>query len=132
MWRALQITWRIIWRTIEVAIVVYVLISIPDRNAGLIVGVLGLIYATIRTGFILQGLGLLQLESGLDQQVYELMRRLDQVQRRVEADTSIFDQEPQRPETATAVSRLYVDVYIALVFIALVYLICLLQVFSKL
>jgi hypothetical protein len=130
MWRALQITWRIIWRTIELAIVVYVLNSIQDRNTGLIVGVLGLIYATIRTGFMLQSLGLLQLASGLDQQVYELMRRLDQVQRRVEADTSIFDREPQRPETAA--SRFYVDVYIALVFIALVYLICLLHVFSKL
>jgi hypothetical protein len=132
MWRALQITWRIAWRIAELAIVVYVLSSIQDRNTGLIVGVLGLIYATIRTGFMLQSLGLVQLASGLDQQVYELMRRLDQVQRRVEADTSIFDQEPQRPETATAISRLYVDIYIALVFMALVYLICLLQVFSKL
>ena len=61
-----------------------------------------------------------------------LKRRLHQVQQRVEADGSIFDQEPQRPDTDTVMSRFYVDVYITWFFIALVYLICLLQVFSKL
>jgi hypothetical protein len=54
MWRALKIAWRIAWGTVELAIVIYVLSAIQDRQTGLIVGVLGLIYATIRVMFLNQ------------------------------------------------------------------------------
>jgi hypothetical protein len=43
MWRTLQITWRILWRCLELVIVVYVLSQITDHNTSLIVGVLGLV-----------------------------------------------------------------------------------------
>jgi hypothetical protein len=76
MWRALQLTWRIIWGTIELAIVVYVLSSIRDRSTGLIVGVLGLIYATMRSLFLIQGLSLsmalMHMGAALDREIYEL------------------------------------------------------------
>jgi hypothetical protein len=131
MWRALQIVWRIIRGCVELAIVVYVLTAITDPDISLIVGVLGLIYVTIRTGFMYQAMMLLKLASELERQVYDLKRRLDQVQRRVEADTSIFDQEPQRPDTATAaMSRIEVAFSIEGVFITLVWLICLVHVLS--
>jgi hypothetical protein len=38
VWRALQITWRIAWRIVELAIIVYVLGAIRDPNTSLIVG----------------------------------------------------------------------------------------------
>jgi hypothetical protein len=91
---------------------------------------------------------LVKLASELEQQVYELKRRLDQVQRRVDADAElraqlaerrqqrdawqgIADQEPQRPDTATAaMHRAEVGVSIDAVFITLVWLICLVHVLS--
>jgi hypothetical protein len=116
MWRALQIIWRIVWGTIEIAVVVYVLSAITDRNTGLLVGVLGLIYATIRGMFLNQGHAFMLLANGLEQRLYELERH--------------WDPEKQRPDPVPR--RFYVDAFIAWVFLALVYLICLLQVFSKL
>ncbi len=43
-----------------------------------------------------------------------------------------WDPEAQHPDTATVMSRFYVDYSIAGVFITLLYLICLVHVFSKL
>jgi hypothetical protein len=64
MCRALQITWRVAWRTIELAIVIYVLSAISDRNTRLIVGVLGLIYVTIRSAALVLGRDLPHLVEG--------------------------------------------------------------------
>jgi hypothetical protein len=44
----------------------------------------------------------------------------------------LWDPQKQRPAPDPAMGRFYVDQSIAWVFLALVYLICLLQVFSKL
>jgi hypothetical protein len=60
--------------------VVYVLGAISDRNTSLIVGVLGLIYATVRVMFLNLGYVFLLLGTGLDQRFYELERLWDQVQ----------------------------------------------------
>jgi hypothetical protein len=76
MWRALKIAWRIVWGTVELAIVVYVLSAINDRNTGPIVGILGLIYATIRSLFLSVGMAFVHLGTGLDREVYELKRLL--------------------------------------------------------
>ena len=38
MWRGLKIGWRIVWGCVELAIVIYVLGAINDRNTSLIVG----------------------------------------------------------------------------------------------
>jgi hypothetical protein len=118
MWRALKITWRIAWGIVELAIIIYVLSAIKDRQTGLIVGVLGLIYATIRVMFLNQAHIFMLLANRLEQRFYELER--------------LWDPQKQRPAPDPAVGRFYVDQSIAWVFLALVYLICLLQVFSNL
>jgi hypothetical protein len=118
MWRAFKIAWRIAWGTVELVIVVYVLDAIKDRQTGLIVGVLGLIYVTIRVMFLNQANVFMGLANGLEQRFYELER--------------LWDPQKQQPAPDPAMGRFYVDLSIALVFLALVYLVCLLQVFSKL
>ena len=45
---------------------IYVLEAITDRNTGLLVGVLGLIYATIRLMFLNQGHAFMLLANGLE------------------------------------------------------------------
>jgi hypothetical protein len=118
MWRALKIAWRIAWGTVELAIVIYVLSAIQDRQTALLVGVLGLIYTTIRVMFLNQAHIFMLLEKRVEQRFYELER--------------LWDPQKQRPAPDPAMGRFYVDQSIAWVFLALVYLICLLQVFSKL
>jgi hypothetical protein len=65
MWRTLQITWSILWRCLELVIVVYVLSQITDHNTSLIVGVLGLVYAAVRTAQLNLVAGLLQVADGI-------------------------------------------------------------------
>jgi hypothetical protein len=137
MWRALKIIWRIVWGTVELAIVLYVLNAITDRNTGLIVGVLGLIYATMRSLFLTLslslGMALMHMGTTLDREIYELKYIVRTLWQEEHRDVELTELE--RPDTAdaeTARTRAYVDASIASVFIALLYLICLLQVFSKL
>jgi diphthamide synthase (EF-2-diphthine--ammonia ligase) len=133
MWRALQITWRIVWRAIELAIVIYVLGAITDRSTSLIVGVLGLIYVTIRSAMLGIAWAFVHMETVLDRQVYELERLLRyQIERHEPIDLVQFGEIRSAPDTETVTKRFYVDSFIAWAFLALLFLICLLYVFSKL
>jgi hypothetical protein len=78
----------------------------------------GLIYATIRINFLNVGHAFMLLGHGREQRFYELER--------------LWDPQKQRPDPDPAFSRFYVDASIAWAFLALVYLVCLLNVFSKL
>ncbi|HEY3641286.1 MAG TPA: hypothetical protein VGL31_09330, partial [Xanthobacteraceae bacterium] len=77
MWRSLKITWLIACRVIEIAIVLYVLNAISDRNTALIVGVLGLLYATIRSIGLGLAMAAVQIGAAVDLQFYQLTRLLD-------------------------------------------------------
>jgi hypothetical protein len=70
MWRALKIAWRIAWGIIELAVVLYVLGAIKDRSTGIVVSVLGLIYATIRVLSLNLGHAFVLLGHGLEQRFY--------------------------------------------------------------
>jgi hypothetical protein len=118
MWRALKIAWRIAWGIIEIAVVLYVLGAIKDRSTGIVVSVLGLIYATIRVQSLNLGHAFVLLGHGLEQRFYDLERHLDP--------------QTQRSAPDPAFGRFYTDASISSAFIALVYLICLLNVFSRL
>src|SRR5215831_2535323 len=113
MWRALKIAWRIAWGIIELAVVLYVLGTIKDRSTGIVVSVLGLIYATIRVLSLNLGHAFVLLGHGLEQRFYDLERHLDP--------------QTQRSAPDPAFGRFYTDASINWAFIALVYLICLLN-----
>jgi hypothetical protein len=85
---------------------------------GIVVSVLGLIYATIRVLSLNLGHAFVLLGHGLEQRFYELERHLDP--------------QTQRSAPDPAFGRFYIDASISSAFIALVYLICLLNVFSRL
>jgi len=121
MWRFLQAVWRVAWGLIELAVVLYVLNAIKDRETSLIVSVLGLIYATIRLLALNQGYIFMHVVRELQQRFYELERH--------------WDPQKQQPET-DPISQFYRDAYwdafISRLLVAMVYLICLLNLFSRL
>jgi hypothetical protein len=86
----------------------------------LIVGVLGLLYATIRSMGLGQAMAAIQFVAAHDVQFNRLQRLL------------IADAVDPGPANNKALTRMYVDLGIAGMFVALLYVICLFRVFTKL
>jgi hypothetical protein len=118
MWRFLKAVWRVTWGLVELAVILYVLNAIKGRETSLIVSVLGLIYATIRVLALNLAHAFMLLARGLEQRLYELERH--------------WDPQKQQPETDFSIGQFYWDAFISWVFVAMVYLICLLNLFSRL
>jgi hypothetical protein len=138
MWRSLQIAWRIIWGLIEFGIVISVLNTIKNKDTALIISTLGLIYATIRSLGLNTGLMNLRMAATYDFQLNEIKRlvhRLAKTQASVTDDQwfqELSNEKIEQPDAEALMSKAYVDVSIAGVFIFLIYLACLYQFFSRL
>jgi hypothetical protein len=138
MGRFLQIAWRIIWGLIELAIVVSVLNTITNKDTALIVSTLGLIYATIRSIALNNGLAAVKMAVVFDNQIFEIRRLVHQLAKTQASVTDdrwfaeLSSEKIERPDPEAVLSRAYVDLGIAGVFIFLIYLACLYQFFSRL
>jgi hypothetical protein len=117
MWRFLKAVWRVAWGLVELAVVLYVLNAIKDRETSLIVSVLGLIYAMTRLLALNLAHTFMLLARGLERRLYELEHH--------------WDPQKQQPEI-DPIGQFYWDAFISRVFVAMVYLICLLNLFSRL
>jgi len=111
----LKIGWTVARGILELAIMVYVLGAILDPADTIIVAVLGIIYATIRSASLFQYFTITQMVWASDRHSLE--------QKRLEEDPA---------NTDASMSRILINCYIAGAFIALQYLVCLIYLFSNL
>jgi hypothetical protein len=116
----LQIGWTVARGILELAILVYVLMSMLDPADSIIVAVLGIIYATIRSTALFQHFTITQMAWAGDRQSLE---------QRLERDPNI---DSEIVNTDSTMSRVLLNCYIAGAFIALQYLVCLTYIFLKL
>ena len=116
----LKVGWTVVRGILELAIMVYVLTSILDSADTIIVAVLGIIYATIRSTALFQHFTITQMAWAGDRQSLE--QRLDEIP---SVDREIAN-------TDATMSRILLNCYIAGTFIALQYLVCLTYIFLKL
>jgi len=116
----LKIGWTVIRGTLEVAIMVYVLGAILDPGDTVIVAVLGIIYATIRSAALFQYFTITEMAWESDRQSLE---------QRLGEDPSV---DSEIANTDASMSRILLNCYIAGTFIALQYLVCLTYIFLKL
>jgi hypothetical protein len=115
----LQIGWTVVRGILELAIMVYVLTSILDSDT-IIVAVLGIIYATIRSAALFQHFTITQMAWAGDRQSLE---------QRLEGDPNV---DSEIANTDATMSRILLNCYISGTFIALQYLVCLTYIFLKL
>jgi hypothetical protein len=115
----LKVGWPVVRGILELAIMVYVLTSILHSEDTIIVAVLGIIYATIRSAALFQYFTITQMAWAGDRQSLE--QRLEE---------SNLDSEIAN--TDATMSRILLNCYIAGTFIALQYLVCLTYIFLKL
>jgi hypothetical protein len=87
----------------------------------IIVAVLGIIYATIRSAALFQYFTIMQMAWASDRQSLE--------QKRLAEDPNV---DSEITKTDTSMSRILINCYIAGAFIALQYLVCLIYIFLKL
>src|SRR5215471_3791641 len=120
IWNVLKIGWTVARGVLELAIMVYVLGAILDPADTVIVAVLGIIYATIRSAALFQYFTITQMAWASDRQSLE-HRRLEDPN----VDTEIAKTDASR-------SRILLNCYIAGAFIALQYIVCLIYIFLKL
>jgi hypothetical protein len=116
----LKISWTVVRGILELAIMVYVLGAILEPGDTIIVAVLGIIYATIRSAALFQYFTMTQMAWASDVQSLE-QRRLEDPN----VDTEIAKTDASR-------SRILLNCYIAGAFIALQYIVCLIYIFLKL
>ena len=116
----LQIGWTVGRGILELAIMVYVLSSMLDPSDIVIVAVLGVIYATIRSTALFQHFTITQMAWAGDRQSLE---------RRLEKDPNVGT---EIANTDVTMSRILLNCYIAGMFIALQYCVCLTYIFLKL
>jgi hypothetical protein len=116
----LQIGWTVVRGILELAILIYVLMSMLDPADSIIVAVLGIIYATIRSAALFQHFTITQMAWAGDRQSLE---------QRLEGDTNV---ESEIATTDATMSRILRNCYISGTFIALQYLACLTYIFLKL
>jgi len=116
----LKIGWTVVRGILELAIMVYVLGAMLDPGDTVIVAVLGIIYATIRSAALFQYFTMTQMAWASDVQSLE-RRRLEDPN----VDTEIA-------KTDASGSRILLNCYIAGAFIALQYIVCLIYLFSRL
>ena len=117
----LKIGWTVVRGILELAIMVYVLRSILDPGDTIIVAVLGIIYASIRSAALFQYFTMMQMGWASDRQSLE--------QKRLEEDQNV---DSEIANTDSSMSRILLNSSIAGAFIALQYLACLIYIFSKL
>jgi hypothetical protein len=117
----LRIGWSVVRGILELAIMVYVLGSILDPGDTIIVAVLGIIYASIRSAALFQYFTIMQMGWASDRQFLE--------QKRLEEDPNV---DSEIANTDSSMSRILLNSSIAGAFIALQYLVCLIYIFSKL
>jgi hypothetical protein len=120
--KVLKIGWTVVRGILELAIMVYVLGAILDPGDTVIVAVLGIIYATIRSTALFQYFTITQMAWAND--------RLSLEQRLGKDNDPNVDSEIAN--TDASMSRILINSYIAGAFIALQYLVCLIYIFSKL
>jgi len=118
---ALKIGWTVARGILELAIMVYVLGALLDPADTIIVAVLGIIYATIRSAALFQYFTITQMAWASDRQSLE--------QKRLEEDPNV---DSEIAHTDASMSRILINSYIAGAFIALQYLVCLIYIFSNL
>jgi hypothetical protein len=116
----LQFGWMVVRGILELAIMVYVLGSILDPADTIIVAVLGIIYATIRSTALFQHFTITQMAWASERQSLE--QRLGQ-------DPNLVS---ELANTDAMISRIRLNCYIAGTFIAFQYLVCLTYIFLKL
>src|SRR5262245_22278416 len=125
MWRFLQIAWRIVWGLIELAIVLTVLGTIKNNDTALIISALGLIYATIRSIALNNGLTIVKMAVVYDNQFFELRRLVHQLAKTQASVTDdrwfqeLSNETIERPDHEAVLSKAYVDLGITGVFIFL-------------
>jgi hypothetical protein len=112
--------WTVVRGILELAIMVYVLTSILDSESTIIVAVLAIIYATIRSAALFQHFTITQMAWAGDRQSLE---------QRLEEDPNV---DSEIANTDATMSRILLNCYIAGTFIALQYLLCLTYIFLKL
>ena len=116
----LQMGWTVVRGLLELAILIYVLISMLDPADSIIVAVLGIIYATIRSAALFQHFTITQMAWAGDRQSLE---------QRLEGDPNV---DSEIANTDATMSRILLNCYISGTFIALQYLVCLTYIFLKL
>jgi hypothetical protein len=116
----LKIGWTIVRGILELAIMVYVLGAILDPGDAIIVAILGIIYATIRSTALFQHFTITQMAWAGDRQSLE--QRLQEVP----------NVDSELANTDATMSRILLNCYISGTFIALQYLVCLTYIFLKL
>jgi hypothetical protein len=116
----LKVGWTVVRGFLELAIMVYVLTSILDSEDTIIVAVLGIIYATIRSAALFQHFTITQMAWAGDRQSLE---------QRLEGDPNV---DSEIANTDATMSRILLNCYISGTFIALQYLVCLTYIFLKL
>jgi len=116
----LRIGWTAVRGILELAIMVYVLRSMLEPADTVIVAVLGIIYATIRSTALFQHFTMTQMAWVGDRQSLE--QRLGE---NLSVDSEIAN-------TDATMSRILLNCYIAGTFIALQYLVCLTYIFLTL
>jgi hypothetical protein len=118
--KVLKIGWTVVRGILELAIMVYVLGAILDPGDTVIVAVLGIIYATIRSTALFQYFTITQMAWASDRQSLEQL---------LGEDPNVGS---EIANTDASMSRILINSYIAGAFIALQYLVCLIYIFSKL
>ena len=121
IWNVLKISWTVARGILELTIMVYVLGAILDPADTVIVAVLGIIYATIRSAALFQYFTITQMAWASDRHSLE--------QKRLAEDPNV---DSEITKTDTSMSRILINCYIAGAFIALQYLVCLIYIFLKL
>jgi len=116
----LQIGWTVVRGILELAILVYVLMSMLDPADSIIVAVLGIIYATIRGTALFQHFTITQMAWAGDRESLE---------QRLEEDSNV---DSELANTRATMSRILLNCYIAGTFITFQYLVCLTYIFLKL
>jgi hypothetical protein len=104
----LKIGWTVVRGILELAIMVYVLGSILEPENTIIVAVLGIIYASIRSAVLFQYFTITQRAWASDRQSLE--------QKRLEEDPNV---DSEIGNTDASMSRILINSYIAGAFIAL-------------
>ena len=116
----LQIGWTVVRGLLELAIMAYVLMSMLDPADTIIVAVLGIIYATIRSTALFQHFTITEMAWAGDRQSLE---------QRLEEDRNVGG---EIANTDATMSRILLNCYIAGAFIAVQYIVCLIYIFLKL
>ena len=116
----LQIGWTAVRGILELAIMVYVLRSMLEPADSIIVAVLGIIYATIRSTALFQHFTITEMAWASERQSLE---------QRLGEDPNLVS---EIANTDATISRIRLNFYIAGTFIAFQYLVCLTYIFLKL